>query len=157
MHYRRWRLYGSPDILIIPQEYHGMVNTPEYKTWTHIKGRCNNPKDARYSDYGGRGITVCKRWNNSFAAFYSDMGKRIGSLTLERIDNNKGYSPENCKWATYQEQSENKRTYKNNKLGVKGIRTTPSGKYSVRISIGKGKQKVIGTFETLKEAQNRLS
>ena len=157
MHYKRWQIHGNPEVLIVPQEYHGMVNTPEYRTWTHIKGRCNNSSDIRYADYGGRGIKVCKRWNDSFAAFYNDMGKRPEGLTLERIDNDKGYSPENCKWATYQEQSENKRTYKNNKLGIKGIRMTSNGKYQVRISIGIGQQKVLGTFITLEEAKLRLS
>ncbi len=164
MHYKRWQIHGSPDVLIIPQEYHGMVETPEYNIWTHMKGRCNNPKDARYADYGGRGIKVCRRWANSFAAFYNDMGKRPEGLTLERINNDKGYSPKNCKWATYQEQNENKRIYKNNELGVKGIRMTDFGNYSVRISIGNGKQKTLGTFidlvsakQALAEAQARLT
>jgi len=113
MHYKRWQLHGSPEIIIVPQEYHGMVSTPEYRTWVHLKGRCNNPTDSRYADYGGRGIKVCTRWNNSFAAFYADMGKRPKGKTLDRINNDKGYSPKNCRWATKIEQARNK---KNNRV-----------------------------------------
>lgn len=84
------------------------------------------------------------------------MGERPKGLTLERIDNNKGYSEKNCKWATYQEQSLNKRTYKNNILGIKGIRRLSNGKFVVRISIGNSRQKQLGTFATLVEAQKAL-
>lgn len=153
MHYKRLQIHGSPEVLIVPQDYHGMVKTPEYRTWTHIKGRCHNPNDARYADYGGRGIKVCKRWRNSFAAFYADMGARPDSLTLERVDNSKGYSPKNCKWATIHEQSINKRIYKNSQTGIRNVRMTKSGKYAVRKSIGDSKQKHIGTFETLAQAK----
>jgi hypothetical protein len=85
------------------------------------------------------------------------MGKRPEGLTLERINNSKGYSPKNCKWATYQEQSLNKRVYKNNVLGIRGIRNTPSGKYEVRVSTGDSKQKSLGTFDTLSQAKKALA
>jgi hypothetical protein len=134
-----------------------MVKSSEYRIWTHMRGRCNNKTDARYADYGGRGIKVCKRWNDSFAAFYADMGKRPKGLTLDRIDNDKGYSKKNCRWATYRDQNLNKRVYSSNRLGIKGIRQTPSGNFSVRISIGGGKQKSVGTFRTLEEAKLRLT
>ena len=70
--------------------------------------RCYEPADKRYKHYGGRGITVCDKWRYSFEEFFKDMGKPPAGRTLERKDNDKGYSPENCIWATYKQQSRNK-------------------------------------------------
>ena len=81
----------------------------ENDIWRAMKKRCKNPSHPFYSSYGGRGITVCERWE-TFANFYADMGPKPEGLTLERIDNDGNYEPSNCKWGTRTEQSRNRRT-----------------------------------------------
>ena len=84
---------------------------PEYNTWMHILHRCNNPKDARYSDYGGRGITIFPAWAESFDAFYEAVGPRpFEGASIDRIDTDKNYEPGNVRWATPIEQANNKRS-----------------------------------------------
>jgi hypothetical protein len=90
----------------MPKVKHGMSNSPAYRRWIDMKSRC--ARDPKYV-----GITVCERWANSFANFYADMGDPPEGLTLDRIDGTKGYSPDNCRWATYKEQNRN---LKSNKL-----------------------------------------
>jgi hypothetical protein len=89
---------------------HGMTSTPEYQNWTSMIQRCTNKNNPDYSDYGGRGITVCDRWLSSFEAFYQDMGpKPTSDHSIDRRENDKGYYKDNCRWATKLEQANNRR------------------------------------------------
>ena len=87
---------------------HGMEKTKIYRAWASMKQRCLNSNNAKYKNYGGRGISICDEWA-SFENFYNDMGERPKGLTLDRIDNNKGYYKSNCRWTTPEIQNNNKR------------------------------------------------
>ena len=88
----------------------GGRHTPTYRSWYAMIQRCTNPRNHKYRDYGGRGISVCKRWR-SFENFLADMGERPAGLTLDRRDNDGSYEPGNCRWATSHEQARNKRPW----------------------------------------------
>lgn len=88
----------------------GMSKHPLYYIWHDMRSRCKNPAHSRWDGYGGRGITVCERWDNDFWAFVADMGDRPERVVLDRIDNDSGYRPDNCRWADYSTSAKNRRT-----------------------------------------------
>lgn len=88
---------------------HGAVRSPEYKSWQAMKTRCLNPRNRKFPDYGGRGITICQEWVNDFTIFLWDMGPRPAGHTLDRKDNDGPYSKTNCRWATSLMQRHNRR------------------------------------------------
>lgn len=125
---------------------------PEYQTWSDMKSRCYNKNNTAYKNYGGRGISVCSRWINSYDNFIADMGERPEGMTLDRINNSLGYSPENCKWSTVDEQLENRRHYKSNKSGHVGVYYIDDrNKWVVRKTIN-GKSIYLGIYDDIEKA-----
>lgn len=101
---------------------HGLSGAPGYAIWRSMIGRCLSPDNKSYPHYGGRGITVCDRWLGNVENFILDMGPRPEGLTLERKNNDLGYTPENCIWATSHEQNQNTSRTKLNPIAVRVIR-----------------------------------
>ena len=137
-------------VLMAGKPKHGLSNTRIYKCWADMKTRCCNPKSKWYDHYGGRGITVCSEWMRfepfaewAFSHGYAD------DLTIDRVDNNKGYCPENCKWSTQHEQSMNKR-HLPSKTGYVGVRKIKGG-FSAEAT-RYGVYHYIGYFKTADEA-----
>ena len=93
--------------------YHGLSKTPTYRTWISMHTRCTDPANASFIYYGAKGVSVCERWND-LGNFIADMGMRPEGKTIDRLDNNLGYEPGNCRWATVYEQQRNRRHVKCN-------------------------------------------
>lgn len=102
---------------------HGATGTKTYSTWEAMNQRCNNAKSSMYNNYGGRGIRVCDRWSgkDGYSNFLEDMGERPKNMSLDRIDVNGNYEPENCRWADPSLQGFNTRKSKNNTSGRSGV------------------------------------
>lgn len=105
-----------------PMWKHGYDNSYIYKSWQSMKQRCLNIKNHKYPIYGGRGIKICDRWLNSFENFLEDMGDRPKGRTLDRIDNNGNYEPENCRWSTLTQQNRNRSISKLDEEKIKQIK-----------------------------------
>lgn len=137
---------------------HGMRKHPLNNTINNIVQRCENPKTDFYSDYGGRGIKVCEEWRNSRETFFNwalQNGWEEG-LTIDRIDVDKGYSPDNCRFTTPSVQSQNTRPLRsNNKSGHRGVSFNKSKQgWEANITVN-GKRTYLGTFLTAEEASQR--
>ena len=123
---------------------------PLYETWRSMRKRCNYPGHSSYSNYGGRGISVCERWDD-FTLFVEDMGERPDGCTLDREDNDRDYSPENCRWSSSEEQKANCRYHKDGKYIHKsgsGFRIDITLRPLIRHS---------NYFPTLEEAEDYLA
>ena len=131
---------------------HGLESHRFYSTWNGVIQRCNNPKDKAYKNYGGRGITVCEEWLDvaNFVAWAERTHPNISGVSLDRIDNDKGYSPENCRWADTFTQAINQRIGRNNTSGYVGV-TSNGANWTVRITVN-NKRVCLGTFLTKEEA-----
>lgn len=135
---------------------HGYCGTRLYSEWANMKSRCWYSSHQSYSNYGGRGITICDEWHD-FEPFKNWALKNgyTDNLTLDRINNDGNYEPSNCRWITASEQGHNVRPYKKNTTGVLGVRfrkeVGKNGKYYAFIGVNK-RQKHIGVYDTLEEA-----
>lgn len=133
---------------------HGLESNKFYGVWYAMVKRCNNPKDKGYKNYGGRGITVCEDWLDikNFVDWAEQTHPNIEGVSLDRIDNDKGYYPENCRWATREIQNTNQRVRSTNTSGYVGVGWAIRDKrWSATITV-KGAQKHIGYFKTPEEA-----
>jgi len=152
-HYIRMRRHGTLEKTYPEVERHGMTYSEEYKIWQGLKGRCDNPNNTNYKNYGGRGIKVCEEWQNSFESFYNHIGKRPSKkYTVDRINNDVGYEPGNVRWSTYTEQVNNRRINKNNTSGYVGVSWNKTLKlWAAQITLNY-KNIHLGYFKTIGEA-----
>ena len=136
---------------------HGECRSEMYQRWCGMKSRCYNKNDKRYDDWGGRGITVCDEWVDNYQEFEkwsrANGGLDGKKLQIDRIENNKGYSPSNCRYISNQLNSRNKRVRRTNKLGVSGVGIDKrTNRYYAAISLDNKKRISLGYFDSFFEA-----
>jgi len=129
------------------------AETPEHLAWSQMRGRCRNVNNPRYKDYGGRGITICERWE-AFENFFADMGPRPSPKhSIDRINNDGNYEPLNCRWATTLQQAHNQRIRSTNKSGVQGVSWHRQvGKWCAHISGVPRGENHLGLFDNIEDA-----
>lgn len=156
-HYQRVYKYGDENAVKRPQGRANEATVSAHSLralYLNMLARCYNPENKAYSFYGERGIKVCERWygKDGFINFLEDMGDRPTNLTLDRIDNDKGYDPANCRWVSMRVQGINKRRYKNNTSGCKGVHFhRASYKWRAKIMLD-GKSVDLGLHSKLTDA-----
>ena len=142
------------EILTIRNTKHGDYGSKLHATWLSMRQRCNDSKTIGWDNYGGRGITVCTDWDLDYTLFKNwavENGYEEG-LSLDRKDNNDGYFPENCRWVNRGVQAQNRRKFKNNTSGYKGVsQDKSSGKFSCKLR-NNGKNIFLGFYACAKEA-----
>lgn len=131
----------------------GHNKTPEYNSWAAMKARCYNQNFKQFPDYGGRGVIVCDRWKDSFEDFLIDMGEKpTPNHSIDRIDVNGNYEPENCRWTDRTSQQRNQRIRIDNTTGYRGVAfIKKTGRYRASISVNR-KTVSLGDFKNLEEA-----
>lgn len=133
-------------------------NHPLYQTWVGMRARCNNTNYKQYKDYGGRGIKVCSRWDD-FWKYVQDMGPRPPGYVMDRINNDEGYIPINCRWVSKQESNSNRRRWGNTSKYRGVYWDTQSQKFKAQITFN-GKKYTVGRYDNEEEAHkayiNRL-
>lgn len=135
--------------LLSMRETHKMSGTPTYSSWQHMKARCKPSNIEKYPHHAGKGVSICQRWLESFENFYEDMGDCPNNHTLDRIDSNGDYTPENCRWAEGYLQGFNKNGRGGKQAGVNFRKDR--GKWAAQIC-HKGKVHHLGCFMTYEEA-----
>lgn len=130
---------------------------PLYQVWQGMKARCLNPNNPHYANYGGRNIKICDEWISNFTKFVQDMGERPKGYSIDRIDNNGNYTPNNCKWSTKKEQQRNRRVTKHITIeSVSYLICEIAEKYGFKYDTIKNRAKTAKTFDELVDKTRKV-